>query len=72
MHNLAKKTAMIAAKREKKRDSKKNCLTSSTLLDPTTFLIPTSFARFADLAVERFMKLMQAMSKIITATIVKT
>ena len=28
--------------------------------DPRVFRIPTSFARFADLAVARFMKLIQA------------
>ena len=43
-------------------DSLKNCCISSFLLDPTTFLTPTSLARIEDLAVERFMKLMQAIS----------
>ena len=32
--------------------------------EPATFLMPTSFARFAERAVERFMKFTQAINKI--------
>ena len=35
--------------------------------EPATFLMPTSFARFAERAVERFMKFTQAINKIKTA-----
>src|SRR5687768_15769255 len=41
-------------------DSVKNCLINDLFSEPTTLRIPTSFARLADLAVERFMKLIQA------------
>ena len=43
-----------------KIDSVKNCLISDFFSEPTTLRIPTSFARLADLAVERFIKLIQA------------
>ena len=35
--------------------------------EPATFLMPTSFARLAERAVERFMKFTHAMNKINTA-----
>ncbi len=44
-----------------------NCLINTPRTAPTTFLTPISFARFTDRAVVRFMKLMQAISKINTA-----
>ncbi len=49
-------------------DSIKNWLTSSLRNDPTTFLNPISIARFADLAVERLIKFIQAMIRIKPAT----
>jgi len=52
-------------------DSDKNWFISLILVAPVTFLIPTSFALFADLAVLRFMKLMQAMARIKAATTIK-
>src|SRR5215472_11561987 len=45
-------------------DSVRNCLTRLIRCEPTTFLNPTSFARFADFAVERFMKLIHAITRI--------
>src|SRR5215471_2299955 len=47
---------------ESKKDSLMNCLTRSDLFAPVTFLTPTSFALFDARAVERFMKLMQAIT----------
>ncbi|MBA7635218.1 hypothetical protein ES703_42819 [subsurface metagenome] len=44
-------------------DSLKNCFISWLLCEPKTFLIPTSLARLADLAVERFIKLKHAINK---------
>src|SRR5690349_11594966 len=49
-------------------DSVKNWLTMFILSDPTTFLSPTSFALLADLAVERLMKLIHAITSIKQAT----
>ena len=43
--------------------SAKNCRISSLLLEPTTFLRLTSLARLMDRAVERFMKLMEATTR---------
>ena len=40
-------------------------------VDPATFLIPTSFARLDERAVERFMKFTQAISKMKKAMIEK-
>jgi len=52
--------------------SPENWATRNGLAAPTTFLIPTSFARFTDRAVERFMKLMQAISMMNTATMLNS
>mgnify|MGYP001800533859 CR=1 FL=1 len=41
------------------------------LMEPITFLMPTSLALTADLAVERLIKLILAMSRIIKAIWVK-
>ncbi len=49
-------------------DSVRNCIISSLRSVPNTFLIPTSFARLAERAVVRFIKLIQAISKINNAT----
>ena len=46
----------------------RNCETRLRFSVPSTFLIPTSFARFAECAVVRFMKLMQAIININKAT----
>ena len=43
-------------------DSKKNCRISCLLPEPSVFLTPTSFALFSERAVERFMKLTQAIN----------
>src|SRR5512138_1147159 len=43
-----------------KIDSVRNCLIKNLSSEPTTLRMPTSFALLADLAVERFIKLMQA------------
>ena len=55
------------ARNDINKDSPINCLISLALPDPNTFRTPTSLARCSDLAVARFMKLMQAINKIITA-----
>ena len=63
--------ATIAISKEKTTinvDSTKNCAMRFLFSVPSTFLMPTSFARFAECAVVRFIKLMQAMSKINKAT----
>ena len=52
-------------------DSPINCFESCVFSAPTTFLIPTSFARSAERAVVRLIKLIQAISKIKTAMIEK-
>src|SRR5215831_5540323 len=44
-------------------DSVRNCLTRLLRSEPRTFRTPTSFARLEERAVERFIKLTQAMSK---------
>jgi len=48
-----------------------NCLKSIPLLAPKTFRKPTSVDRFADRAVDKLMKLMQAIIKIRIATAAK-
>ena len=50
-----------------KADSPKNCHIIFFLYAPNTFLKPTSFLLMADFAVERFIKLMQAINRIIKA-----
>ena len=45
-------------------DSERNCVISIPRDDPPIFFIPTSFARLDDWAVERFMKLIAAISTI--------
>ncbi|MNY78501.1 hypothetical protein D3C86_2187690 [compost metagenome] len=52
-------------------DSVRNCHTSSIFSEPITFLTPTSRARFEEPAVDKFMKLMQAISSIMMATALK-
>ena len=44
-------------------DSPQNCLKSENLFAPNTFLTPTSFDLRRDLAVDKFTKLKQAISK---------
>src|SRR2546430_4018061 len=61
--------ARIKAMSVKMNDSQKNCVINCFLFEPSVFLMPTSFARFSLLAVERFIKLMQAINRIITAII---
>src|SRR4051794_22215476 len=62
-------TPIIAAISANRSDSPINCATSVLLPAPSTFLTPTSLARFSLRAVERFMKLMQAINKMIQAMI---
>ena len=45
-------------------DSVRNCAIRLFLKEPNTFLTPTSFARLDERAVERFIKLTQAINKI--------
>ena len=47
-----------------KMDSVKNCCTRPILSEPSTFLTPTSLARFDERAVDRFIKFTQAINKI--------
>jgi len=60
-------SAMTIAIIVKKKDSSINCLTSLVFEDPRVLRTPTSKARLVDLAVARFIKLMQAMIIIKTA-----
>ena len=60
---IAIKTASILIK----TDSVINCLTSCDLLEPSVFLMPTSFALFSDLAVARLIKFIQAIRRIAKA-----
>ena len=52
-----------------KEDSTMNCQINCLRSDPTAFRIPTSFARFSERAVLRFIKLMHASNKTKTAII---
>src|SRR5579863_4674297 len=61
--------ASTIAPKQYKIDSTRNCVTRSLRLDPSTFRTPTSRLRPAERAVERFMKLTQANSRIKTAII---
>src|SRR4030095_6432425 len=58
------RTAKTMASKVSIIDSDRNCKMSCLRLAPTTFFIPTSFIRLEAFAVERFMKLMQAITKI--------
>ena len=53
-------------------DSPKNCFNRDDRSAPNTFRTPTSAARFEELAVDKFMKLMQAINKVSSATEAKT
>ncbi len=59
---------MNSAMNDTKVDSVRNCQIRVFLSVPNTFLMPTSLALFAERAVDRFMKLMQAINKINNAT----
>src|SRR5450755_3991615 len=63
-NNAPNKTASSNDRKLNKTDSVKNCVIKCDRSEPATFLIPTSFARLAERAVERFIKLTQAISKI--------
>ena len=66
---------MAASKNETtdtKNDSPKNWNTSDLRSEPTTFFMPTSLALSVALAVERLMKLMQAMSSMNAAMATKS
>src|SRR5262245_51216596 len=62
-HNIERTIADIVSKTDSQRNLKISCLRSA----PTTFLIPTSFILLEAFAVDRFIKLMQAITKIKTA-----
>jgi len=47
-----------------RKDSPKNWKINFVLVAPTTFLTPTSFALFIDRAVDKLIKLMQAINNI--------
>src|SRR5687767_2573214 len=49
-------------------DSVRNWLTRFLRIEPTTFRRPTSFARFAERAVDRFTKLIHAITRMNAAT----
>ena len=51
-------------------DSKKNCTISCFLSDPNVLRMPTSLALFSERAVERFMKLTQAINNMMMAIMV--
>src|SRR6266513_1053483 len=57
-------TANTNEKKLSKTDSVRNCVMRSERVDPATFRMPTSLARFADRAVDRFMKFTHAIIKI--------
>ena len=63
-NNAARRIPNANEKMLNSKDSVKNCLMRLIRCDPTTFLKPTSFARLADFAVERLIKLIHAMIKI--------
>ena len=58
----------INAKKLTRIDSERNCEINLFFPEPTTFRRPTSLALVADLAVARFIKLIQAIKRIRTAT----
>ena len=61
------KTVPIAKRKERrltKTDSVRNCTIKLFLRLPNTFLMPTSLARLDECAVERFIKLTHAISRI--------
>src|SRR6478735_12759422 len=70
-NNAAIPMASSNEKKLVKTDSVRNCVMRSTRDEPATFLIPTSFARLAERAVDRFMKFTQAISKMKIAMIEK-
>ncbi len=57
--------------KERINDSVRNCVTSIRRVEPATFLMPTSFALREACAVDRFMKLMAAISTIRMAILPK-
>src|SRR5215213_6674408 len=63
--NMEKRKAITASM----IDSKKNCVTNCFLSEPSVFRTPTSLALFSERAVERFIKLTQAIIKITKAMI---
>ena len=65
------KPASITAKKAIIIDSVRNWIISFNLFEPSVFLIPTSLALVVDLAVERLIKFIQAITRIINAIIEK-
>ena len=58
-----RRNAIRAARKVINIASTKNCIMMAICSEPSVFLIPTSLALLADLAVARFIKLIQAMIK---------
>ncbi len=65
---ITRRPAPAAPKKDRKTDSARNCLMRSKRVEPKVFLIPISLRRVSDRAVERFIKLMQARSRMKKAT----
>src|SRR5829696_1789456 len=66
-NNKVNRREMIKDIKESRMASQRNCLTSEVFSAPNTFRTPISIALFEDRAVERFIKLTQAMSKVTMA-----
>jgi hypothetical protein len=71
MSNQVQRNVSMNANAQMMIDSPTNCCASCVFAAPTTFRIPTSFARSDERAVVRLTKLMQAISKINMAMIEK-
>ena len=69
--NSTKANESKRARLEMKRDSPRNCDISCLFDAPVTFRMPTSLDRFVALAVDKFMKLTQAVIRIAKAMIEK-
>ena len=69
--SFTKTTAKIRETKASINDSARNWVTSMPLVDPPTFLIPTSFDLLEAWAVARFMKLIAAITTIRIAMLAK-
>src|SRR5688572_3204326 len=63
-NNSTRPTATIKASNDIRMDSPRNWRINVFFSAPNTFLTPTSAERFEDLAVERFIKFIQAISRV--------
>src|SRR5215218_2949877 len=66
-NNKVNSRQMIKDMKESRMASHRNCLTSEVFSAPNTFRTPISIALFEERAVERFIKLTQAISKVTMA-----